>query len=230
MSTTAVTTEIVFTLTDSNLDEGGRPRDPLEVCMNADSDKAAYLGDDEFRCLTDDGQTFLARLSGTQFKNFRSRPVIELGVWLKGRCRAQAGDEVRAWWADDPGYGRVCRLVYVRRHRTPEPITVEQRRLERETEDAVVAALDAAGVPYQRQVRVASGVIDVLTPDAIREVKTFLTREAIYQAVGQLFCYRAEAENGAALRLIVCGRQTRETAPLIPVLAKVGVEVDTWQA
>lgn len=223
--------EIVFVLTENNLREGGRPRDPLEVCMNVDSEKAAYLGEDELTCLTDDGETFAARITGTHFKNFRSRPVVALGNWLKVRCRVLPGDEVHAEWGEHPTYGRVLQLRYVRKYATPDKDegSAQQRRLERETEEAVAAQLEAAGMPVQRQVRVPSGVIDVLTPDAIREVKTFLTRDDMLKGTGQLFVYRAEAENGPALRLILVGRETKETAALVPVLAKLGVEVDAWK-
>lgn len=219
--------EIVFTLTDNNLREGGRPRNPLEVYMNVDSEKAAYLGADtaeHFSCITDDDEVFEATARGTHFKNFRSRPIIALGNWLLLRCRAMPGDEVHARWEGD-----WLRLRYVRKYTSPETHTAEQRRLERETEEGVAAELAGKGVPYQRQVRVPSGVIDVLTPDTIYEVKTFLTREDIFKGVGQLFTYRAEAEGGDALGLVLVGRETRETAALLPSLAKLGIEVELWR-
>lgn len=218
--------EIIFTLTENNLREGGRPRNPLEVCMNNDNERAAYLRAGElesFLCETDDGEVFEAYCSGDHFKNFRSRPATDLGKWLLGRCRAYPGDQVRACWKDD-----VLRLTYVRHYVAPEPHTAEQRRLERETEEGVAARLQAAGIAYQRQVRVASGVIDILTPDAIYEVKTFLTRDDLLKGVGQLMVYRAETEGGDVLRLVLVGRSTRETGPLLPVLAKLGIEVDLW--
>ena len=219
---------IVFVLTENNLREGGRARDPLEAYLNVDSEKALYLGEDELLCETDDGQVFAARASGDHFKNFRSHHAVDLGRWMKVRCRALPGDEIHAQWQDEAG--RVLRLSYVRKYAVPDKDgeSVQARRLERETEDAVFAELTAAGIPVRRQVRVASGVIDLLTPDAIYEVKTFLTRDCIFQGLGQLMVYRAGAGDGPGLGLILIGRETGETAPLIPVLAQLGVEVRTW--
>lgn len=221
--------EIVFVVSNSNLEEGGRDRRPLEVCLNVDNEKAAFLGDEPFRCRTDDGAEFVAKISGTHFKNFRSTPVAgEFGAWLKQRCRAMRGDEIHARWSE-PG---LLAMHYVRKYALPEKDgeTVQARRLERETEDAVYAALLGRGIDAKRQVWVASGVIDLLTPEAIYEVKTFLTRDSILQGLGQLFVYRTELDGGAARRLILLGRETRETAVLVPTLARLGVEVEVWAA
>lgn len=109
--------EIMFSLTESNLDEGGRPRNPLEVCMNVDAPKAEYLGahgGDGIPCLTDDGERIEGYISGDHLKNFRSRPSTALGEWLKSRRGALAGDEVYARWTEHPGYGRVLALRHVR--------------------------------------------------------------------------------------------------------------------
>lgn len=221
---------IVFVLTENNLREGGRERDPLEAYLNVDNTKAAYLGEEELLCHTDDGTVFAARASGDHFKNFRSHHAVDLGRWIKVRCRALPGDEIRAYWEDEPG--RVLRLDYVRKYAFPEKDgeSVTARRLERETEDAVYAELLAAGVAVRRQVRIPSGVIDLLTPDAVYEVKTFLTRDSLFQAVGQLMVYAKDSGSAHPLRLIAVGRETRETAALIPVLARIGVEVRVWTA
>jgi len=39
---------------------------------------------------------------------------------------------------------------------------------------------------------------------------------------------RVGARGGPPLRLVLVGRETRETASLSPVLARIGVEVDAW--
>jgi hypothetical protein len=218
--------EIAFVLSDNNLREGGRPRNPLETYLNVNHERAVFLGEDVFLCRTDDGEEFEARISGDHFKNFRSRPATAIGNWLKLRCRALPGDEVRARWITDG----VLSLQYVRKYALPEKDgdSVQARRLERETEEGVHAGLLAAGVEAQRQVRVVSGVIDILAPGAIYEVKTFLTRDSIFQGVGQLFVYRTEVADGELRRLILIGRETHETAGLIPTLSRLGVEVETW--
>lgn len=229
--------EVVFVLTDNNLREGGRPRDPLEVYLNVDGEKAAYLRDDPILCATDDGEELRMRCSGTKFKNFRSSPVVDLGKWLILRCRALPGDEVHARWEDGEA-GGVLRLAYIRKYAAPalDAKSVQARSIERELELALVDRLKAQGCPtIHRQARVLGGdgrlvgVIDVLTPDTIYEVKSALTRDSMYEAVGQLMVYQAARGAGAPLRLVLVGRQTRETAPLVPVLARIGVEVDAWR-
>jgi hypothetical protein len=220
---------IVFVITENNLREGGRLRDPLDAYLNVDSNKAAYLGQATMQCVTDEGWEFKARASGDHFKNFRSRPLTALGTWIKYRCKAQPGDEIHArWWDDTPG--GVLGLTYVQKYALPEKdgANVQIRRLERETEDALAARLVAHGVPVLRQVRVATGVIDVLTPDTLYEVKTWLTRDSVFEGLGQLMVYQAGRGDGAPLRLVLYGRETRETAPMIPVLAGLGVEVELW--
>jgi hypothetical protein len=219
---------IVFVLTENNLREGGRSRDPLEAYLNVDSEKALYLGDDELLCETDDGQVFVARATGDHFKNFRSHHAVDLGGWIKVRCRALPGDEIHAQWAN--GDERVLRLAYVRKYAVPEKDgeSVKARRMERETEDGIVAELTAAGAPVRRQVRTASGVIDLLTPDAIYEVKTFLTRDSIFQGLGQLTVYASDGGAGARLRRVLVGRETHETAALLPALERLEVEVWLW--
>jgi len=228
--------EVVFVLTENNVHEGGRARDPLEVYLNVDGTKAVYLGDLPILCLTDDGEEIGMRCSGTKIKNFRSKPVTALGKWLLLRCRALPGDEVHARWEDDTR-GGILRLSYVRKYASPglDEKSVQQRRLERELELALIDRLKAQGCPViHRQARVLGddgrlvGVIDVLTPDAIYEVKSRLTREVMYEGVGQLMVYQAGQGGGPPLRLVLLGRETRETASLIPVLARIGVEVDAW--
>lgn len=222
--------EMVFVITENNLREGGRVRDPLEAYLNVDTAKAAYLGEATFLCRTDDGTEFEARISGSQFKNFRSHHAVDLGRWLKVRCRAQPGDEVRARWAGTEA-SPLLLLAYIRKYALPEREgeSVRQRRLERETEDALVEQLTAQGIAVMRQVHVATGVIDVLTPDAIYEVKSFLTRDCLFEGLGQLLVYQAGRGEGPPLRLILFGRETKETAALVSVLAQLGVEVELWK-
>lgn len=228
---------IVFVLTGNSLREGGRKRDPREVVLNVDTEKAAYLGDKPILGMTDDGQEMHLKCSGTKFKNLRTTPVVAIGDWLVLRCRALPGDEVHARWEDDVPDG-ILRLDYVRKYAAPQldGKSVQARRMEREIELALIDRLTAAGCPViHRQARVSGddgrlvGVIDVLTPDTIYEVKSALTRDSMYEAVGQLLVYQAGRGAGAPRRLVLVGRETRETAALVPGLARIGVEVDAWR-
>jgi hypothetical protein len=225
---TVIEPGIVFVITENNLREGGRRRDVLDAYLNVDQAKAAYLGQAPFLCQTDDGGEFEVKISGTHFKNFRSHHAVDLGGWIKARCRAQPGDEIHARWLGSKP-GDVLGLSYVRKYAlVKDGASVQIRRLERETEDALVVRLMAQDMAVRRQVRVATGIIDVLTPDTIYEVKTFLTRDCLFEAVGQLMVYQVGRGEGPPMRLVVFGRETKETAGMIPALTALNVEVELW--
>jgi hypothetical protein len=93
---------------------------------------------------------------------------------------------------------------------------------------AVAAALRANGVAVDEQVNCTAGIADLVTVrrDAVIEVKLWLHRKALHQAVGQLSTYR-QAINPSA-RMIVVGYPTAETAALRPHVEALGVEVVGW--
>jgi hypothetical protein len=87
------------TLTKSDLEAGGRPRDPMEVSLTLSQDEAAFFPAGPFPVQTDDGVAFAASVTGTRGRGappapLRADPVTRLGEWLKGRKGARVGDEV----------------------------------------------------------------------------------------------------------------------------------------
>jgi hypothetical protein len=87
------------TLTKTDLQAGGRPRDPLAVALSLTPDEAAFFPAEPFRVQTDDGDAFAASVTDnpkkdTTRKVLRADPVTRFGAWLKGRKGAQVGDEV----------------------------------------------------------------------------------------------------------------------------------------
>jgi hypothetical protein len=87
------------TLTKTDLQAGGRPRDPLAVALSLTPDEAAFFPATPFRVQTDDGDAFAASLTENPKKDttrtlLRADPVTRFGEWLKGRKGAQVGDEV----------------------------------------------------------------------------------------------------------------------------------------
>lgn len=225
-----MTDEIVFTLTTWNFREGGRTNRPaLDMNLRAKSEHVAYLGDAVFTCRPEGGEPFEAHLSGTRLHNLRSTPGTALGRWLKVGTPALPGDEVHAWWVDADVRSLGMRYVRTQQAEDRERGDTQARRIEQEIEEALCLELAQAGLDAQRQVRVRCGVADVMTADAIYEVKAILSRDSLLQAVGQLFLYRAEADDAHPWRLVVVGRETRETAVLLPTLAKLGVEVELWR-
>lgn len=94
----------VFTLTENNLSEGGRPR-INEAYLNANKKANDFFGgaQHEFQVITDDRYTFRAMISGYGTdrligKNLRSRPSNkDMGIWLKTRKNAIPNDQVFAY-------------------------------------------------------------------------------------------------------------------------------------
>jgi hypothetical protein len=95
-----------FTLSQSNLGEGGRERRG-EAYLNLNQSHQALIPRGLFRALTDAGTVLDCRASGSPSwdykekgrqniaKNLRSVPGADLGAWLRNR-QAKAGDKVYA--------------------------------------------------------------------------------------------------------------------------------------
>jgi hypothetical protein len=105
-----MTASIRITVTENDLSEGGRPRDPLEVYFTLNTAQRAFFPERErFGVTTDDLRRFEASVtgnsgSGTPAKNLRSIPATRFGEWLKRRKRARAGDRVEATRLDNGRY------------------------------------------------------------------------------------------------------------------------------
>ena len=95
-----MTATVRIAVTENDLAEGGRPRDPLEVYFTLDAAQRAFFPERErFGVTTDDLRRFEASVTGnsgagTPAKNLRSVPATRFGEWLKRRKWARAGDRV----------------------------------------------------------------------------------------------------------------------------------------
>jgi hypothetical protein len=84
--------QLVFVLTGNNLAEGGRPRDPDEMYLNLNEERAEAVGPDPVLLHPDDGgdviEVFASGHAGHGAptpKNLRSRPGVDMGKWLRRR-------------------------------------------------------------------------------------------------------------------------------------------------
>lgn len=96
---------------------------------------------------------------------------------------------------------------------------------ERELEAAYAKQLAANGHAVRRQVRTEAGVADIVTDDAVIEVKLHLTRSALFGAVGQVTAYAACLGRP---RRVVFGYGVEGTDAVIAALEASGVEVVAW--
>lgn len=98
---------------------------------------------------------------------------------------------------------------------TPDGLKSEKRIAERfrskkEAPAKAEAAIEASlalllaeqGKAPRRQVACAAGIADIVTNEAVYEVKAVLSRDAMFSAVGQVLMYRA-AINPALLAIVV---------------------------
>lgn len=96
---------------------------------------------------------------------------------------------------------------------------------EKEIERALVRKLKAQGSHATTQVKCLFGQADVVTDDAIYEIKQILTRETVFQAVGQVLLYR-QCINPSARAVIVGANGGIEN--LVALIEQVGVHVEFW--
>lgn len=96
---------------------------------------------------------------------------------------------------------------------------------EAELEKAVVDLFSGAGSSVRRQVPCRFGRADVVTNNAIIELKDTLSRRSLYQAVGQLTLYRPQL-NPSAKMVIVCLKS--KVRPLHEWAGEAGIEVFEW--
>jgi hypothetical protein len=94
---------------------------------------------------------------------------------------------------------------------------------EKELEAMYAAVLESRGEVVRRQVRTAAGIADIVTDDAVIEVKLNLTRAALFSAVGQVTVYAAELGRP---RRVVFGYRVPGTEKLIDAIRLAGIEVE----
>ena len=98
---------------------------------------------------------------------------------------------------------------------------------EKDIEDWFCDYLKSQGRVFDRQVQCAAGIIDILCPDMIYEVKLDLTRASIIKAIGQLMLYR-QAIN-PCVHLTIVGRATEEIKRIRPFVEACGVRAIAWE-
>jgi hypothetical protein len=114
----------------------------------------------------------------------------------------------------------------------PAPNSPPKPPLEEETELAIAQSLEVQGIPVQRQVPCPSGRADIVTPDAIYEVKRELDTSTVFSAIGQVLIYRQEI-NPQAKAYVVGYKHTGEfrakQVTSLKVTAKsLGIEILFW--
>jgi prophage antirepressor-like protein len=100
------------------------------------------------------------------------------------------------------------------------------QKTEKKLEELFGTHLEAQGITVQYQVRCEVGIADIVTLNAIYELKAALSKSSLQQAVGQVLAYRA-CINPLA-KAIVVGYPSRNEPVDLKFAEAVGVEVIVW--
>lgn len=135
---------------------------------------------------------------------------------LKQRIKRLTGDDTPAQWvAADYIWGQVKSC----KHCTDRPFA------EADLEWDFVERLRKSGAEVRTQVHCRFGRADIVTANTVYEIKLFLTRQAIFQAIGQATLY---AHALGKPNIGVGGQLTAETHRLLPALKERGIAVELW--
>lgn len=102
---------------------------------------------------------------------------------------------------------------------------MDEASVERELEAAYARDLEREGETVRRQVRTEAGIADIVTDDAVIEVKLRLTRTALFSAAGQVTAYAICLKKP---RRRVFGYFVPGTQALISSMEASGIDVITW--
>jgi hypothetical protein len=134
---------------------------------------------------------------------------------IKARLRTFMGGE-------SPVFFAAYRAIYGSRPMCRH--CLERDPLEADLERALVRRLEAIGIrTVAQQVRCRAGIADVVTPDTVYEVKLWLTRVSLFQAVGQVSVYARELERP---RRVIVGQRAPDTERLANSIRKLGIAVE----
>ncbi|EFH86598.1 hypothetical protein [Ktedonobacter racemifer] len=97
------------------------------------------------------------------------------------------------------------------------------RGKEEKLEKEFGAKLTAQGIPVQYQVRCEHGRADIVTPDAIYEIKASLSRSTLHKAIAQVLLYR-DCINPSA-KAVVVGYPHRKEKVDVAMANRLNVEV-----
>jgi hypothetical protein len=128
-----------------------------------------------------------------------------------------AGDPLRA-------YKKKISSFFFQQNRKQREI-----KTERGIEVALARQLRKQGHKVQRQIQCESGIADVVTEEAVYEIKFTLTRSRLFEAIGQVLIYRQAINPN--LKAVVLGKPPKDgkIEEIIDCAQRLGVEVQIWK-
>lgn len=106
-------------------------------------------------------------------------------------------------------------------------------RPESKLEALIGKSLEEQGIPVQYQVRCDAGIADIVTPNAIYEVKPeFHYPGKLYEAIGQVLVYRQWIKPSAQLFVVgyhnTGGHSQKQFAAIQAAAKELGIQVIFW--
>ncbi len=102
---------------------------------------------------------------------------------------------------------------------TPPPSMGNEQALE----ERLCRTLDDNGIRWDRQLRTEAGIADVVTDEAVYEVKLVLDRSSLFKAYGQVTVY---AEVLGRKRRVIVGYPVRGLDAVVEAIERQGVEIN----
>jgi len=108
----------------------------------------------------------------------------------------------------------------------PLPQETQKKLREVDIQRDFAEYLQSQGKEVQREVKCLAGVADIVTDDAIYEIKNTLTAKSIFEAIGQVLVYRFCIKPDA--RAIIVGRYAEDVDKLRITVESMGIEIIIW--
>jgi hypothetical protein len=189
-----------------------KDRDPLDV-------QSSSTGDD-FLMLTPEQASFLVLYAKHPDKPF----VPSLKLILNAFVQANQGRKCIDAWL-------VALYLCDKLNKTIEDLQEEKQKtsrkqIEKSIEIGFSDKLRQQGVAVRQQVRCPGGIADIVTPDAIYEVKAELTYQGMRHAIAQVLAYRVYINPRAKVYVVGC--QPKAGAVASHLAQSLGVGVIIW--
>jgi hypothetical protein len=102
-------------------------------------------------------------------------------------------------------------------------------KTEKELEVAAAAYIKQRYPDTQTQVSCLAGRIDIVNAHAIYEVELHLTKNKLFEAIGQVLLYR-QALGGERRAYILCGSYGGHLQKMVTSVRQLGIDVIRWRA
>lgn len=183
-------------------------------------DVRSASNDDEFLMFTPRQACFLILYAKYPEKTFMLSLKPTFDTFLQENKDRKFSD---AWLAALYLCDKINKTAEKLREEKQEPT---RKQIEKDIEVAFSERLKQQDIEVRRQVRCPSGIADIVTPNAIYEVKAELTHRELRHAIAQVLSYRVYINPTAKVYVIGCKPKKEEI--MYDLTEALGVEIIIW--